>query len=226
MHDCSQNDTRTHITNPGPDPEANTNGACIFDPIEAVLLLYTIPVPIGGFGHTIPVLVSAISVEFIPEGRGEEGAELYPAKANHAELSEGVRSAPLQAILEYSAPPSTPTSPFPTPRPQKPFHRIPRPRKPTNPTHHHLHPTTRSQLSPPTLELIAISNSDTPRFQKFAACSQPSPSGLHKKWAHTYTGDHDTWMSTCERWTVTLSRPHVGVVPVTYDSSMVTNVTG
>ena len=96
MHDRSQNDTRTRITNPGPDPEANTNGACIFDPIEAVLLLYTIPVPIGGFGHTIPVLVSAISVEFIPEGRGEEGAELYPAKANHAELSEGVRSAPLE----------------------------------------------------------------------------------------------------------------------------------
>ena len=81
---------------PDADPEGNTNGARIFDPIEAVLVLYTMPVPVRGFGRTIPVLVSDIGVKFIPGGRGEEGAELYPAEANFAELSEGVRSAPLE----------------------------------------------------------------------------------------------------------------------------------
>lgn len=81
---------------PDADPEANTNGARIFDPIEVVLVLYTIPVPVRGFGRTIPVFVSGIGVECIPGGRGEEGAETYPAEANLAELSEGVRSAPLE----------------------------------------------------------------------------------------------------------------------------------
>ena len=61
-----------------------------------MLVLYTIPVPVRGFGPTISELVSGIGVEFIPGGRGEEGAELYPAEANLAELSEGVRSAPLE----------------------------------------------------------------------------------------------------------------------------------
>ena len=67
----------------------------IFDPIEAVIVLCAIPVPVCSFGRTIPVLVSAIGVESTPEGRGE-GAELYPTEASFGELDEVVRSASLE----------------------------------------------------------------------------------------------------------------------------------
>ena len=62
---------------PDADPEDNTNGACIFDPIEAVLVLYTIRVPVRGFRHTISMLVLDIGIEFIPEGREAKKGQDY-----------------------------------------------------------------------------------------------------------------------------------------------------
>jgi hypothetical protein len=47
----------------------------------------------------VPIPAVGVEFVFIPGGKGEDGAESYPA-ANRAEVSEGVRSAPLELDVD------------------------------------------------------------------------------------------------------------------------------